>query len=103
MSKVYFWFFSFIETKSLNIDLFTNENYISLSVIGFKFLRRKEKNFLVNKLLWIMAYKNVKAHTLGHLRAATNNANSCLGLSCGCAMLGQLLCDMSCIANDNRK
>ena len=26
MSKVNFWFFRFIETKSLNIDLFTNEN-----------------------------------------------------------------------------
>ena len=26
MSKVNFWFFSFIETKSLNIDSFTNDN-----------------------------------------------------------------------------
>ena len=35
MSKVNFWFFSFIETKSLNIDSFT----------------KKKKKFAVNKVL----------------------------------------------------
>ena len=44
-----------------------------------------------------MSYKNVKAHSLGHLRAATSSTNLCLGLFCGRAMLGQLLCDMSCV------
>ena len=48
-----------------------------------------------------MSYKNVKAHALGHLRAATSGTNFCLALSCGRATLGQLLCDMSCIVNDN--
>ena len=48
-----------------------------------------------------MSYKNVKGHALGHLRAATSSTNSCLGLSCDRATLGQLLCDMSCIVNDN--
>ena len=48
-----------------------------------------------------MSYKNVKAHVSGHLRAATSNANSCLGLSCRRGTLSQLLCDMSCIVNDN--
>ena len=41
-----------------------------------------------------MSYKNVEAHALGHLRAATSSNNSCVGLSCGRATLGQLLCDM---------
>ena len=48
-----------------------------------------------------MSYKNVKAHALGYLRSATNSTNSCLGLFCGRATLGQLLCDMSCIISDN--
>ena len=43
MSKVTFWFFNFIETKSINIYSFTNDNEMSLSVVGVKFLRRKEK------------------------------------------------------------
>ena len=43
MSEVIFWFFCFIETKGLNIDSFSNENQNELSVIGVKFLRRKEK------------------------------------------------------------
>ena len=37
----------------------------------------------------------------GHLRAASSGTDSRLGLSCGRATLGQLLCDMSCIVNDN--
>ena len=49
-----------------------------------------------------MSYKNVKTHALGHLRGAiVSSTNSCLGLSCGRATLGQLLSDMSCIVNDN--
>ena len=44
-----------------------------------------------------MSYNNVKAHALGRLRAATSSTDSCLGVSCGCATLGQLLCDMSCV------
>ena len=48
-----------------------------------------------------MSYKNVEAHALGHLRAANSSNNSYLELSCGHITLGQLLCDMSCIVNDN--
>ena len=50
-----------------------------------------------------MAYKNIKAHALGHIGAATTstNTNSCLCIACGRATLGQLLCDISCIVNDN--
>ena len=48
-----------------------------------------------------MFYKDVKARALGHLRAATSSTNSYLRLSCGRATLGQLLCDMSCLINDN--
>ena len=43
MSKVNSRLLSFIETKSWNIDLFTNKIKISSSIIGVKFLRRKEK------------------------------------------------------------
>ena len=42
-----------------------------------------------------MSYKNVDAHALGHLRAATCSTNSCLGPFCGRVTL------MSCIVNDN--
>ena len=38
-----------------------------------------------------MSYKNVKAHALGHLRDLM------------VATLDQLLCNMSCIVNDNHK
>ena len=48
-----------------------------------------------------MSYKNVKAHALGHLRAATSSTYSCFGLCYGRATLIQLLCDMSCIVNNN--
>ena len=48
-----------------------------------------------------MSCKNVKAHALGHLQAATNSINSCLVLSCGRVTLGQFLCDMSCNVNNN--
>ena len=40
---------------------------ISLSVIGVKFSGEKKKKFVVNKVLLIISYKNVKARALGHL------------------------------------
>ena len=39
---------------------------ISLSVIGVKFPGEKKKTFLVNKILQIISYNNVKARALGH-------------------------------------
>ena len=59
--------FGFIKTKRLNIDSFTNKNWHKLSVIGVKFPGEKKKKFVVNKVLWIISYKNVKARALGHL------------------------------------
>ena len=48
MSKVNSWMFGFIETKRLNIDSFTNENWNeSLSVIGVKFPGEKKKSLLL--------------------------------------------------------
>ena len=49
-----------------------------------------------------MSWATLRSPALGQLiRAATSSTNSCLGLSCGHATLGRLLCDMSCIVNDN--
>ena len=50
MSKVNFWIFGFIETKRLNIDLFTNENWNKFKCHRSKVSRRKKK-FVVNKVL----------------------------------------------------
>ena len=49
---------------------------------------------------------NVKARSFGYFILAclgppTSSTDSCLGLSCGRATLGQLLGDMSCIVNNN--
>ena len=43
MSKVSFWIFGFIETKRLNIDSFTNENWNKFKCHWSKVSRRKEK------------------------------------------------------------
>ena len=60
--------FSFIETKRLNINSFTNENWNKfLSVIGVKFPGEKKKKFVVNKVLQIISFKNGKARVLGDL------------------------------------
>ena len=67
MSKVNFWIFGFIETKRLNIDLFTNENWSKFNCHRSVVSRRKEKNFVVNKVLYIISYKNAKARALSHL------------------------------------
>ena len=53
MSKVNFWMFGFIETKRLNIDSFTNENWIKFKFHRSKVFRRKEEK----KLLFIRYYK----------------------------------------------
>ena len=58
MSKVNFWMFGFIETKRLNIDSFTNENFNKF-VIGVKFPGEKKKKFVVYKVLQIISDKNV--------------------------------------------
>ena len=59
--------FDFIETKRLNIDSFTNENWNKFKCRRNKVSRRKEKQVFVNKVLWIISYKNDKARALGHL------------------------------------
>ena len=59
--------FGFIETKRLNIDTFTNENWNNFKFHRSKVSRRKEEKFVDNKVLWIIFYKNVKARALGHL------------------------------------
>ena len=43
ISKINFWMFGFIETKRLNIDSFTNENWIKFKFHGSKVFRREEK------------------------------------------------------------
>ena len=43
ISKVNFWMFGFIETKSLNIDSFTNETWNKFKCHQSKVSRRKEK------------------------------------------------------------
>ena len=48
----------FIETKKWNIDSFTNENW---NKFGVKFPGEKKKKFVVNKVLKIISYNNVKA------------------------------------------
>ena len=48
-----------------------------------------------------MPWATLLSPALGHLGADISSTHSCLGLSCGRATLGQLLCDMSCIVNDN--
>ena len=59
---------------------------ISLSVVGVKFLGGKKKKFVVNKVLWIIFYKNVKARALGHLK----NVNTfCDNLEQAMAQLGK--------------
>ena len=63
VSKGNFWIFGFIETKRLNINSFTNENWNKF-VMGVKFTEEKKKN-VVNKVLWIIFYKNIKARALG--------------------------------------
>ena len=87
MRKVHFRIFGFIETKRLNIDSFTNENWkISLSVIGVKFSGGKKKKLVVNKELWIISYNNAKARALGHLE----NVNMfCDNLQQAMAQLGK--------------
>ena len=45
-----------------------------------------------------MSYKNVKFAPWATYELRL--AELCLGLSCGNAALGQLLCDMSCIVNN---
>ena len=78
MSKVNFWMFTFIETKRLSIDSFTNENRSKVS--------RRKKKFVVNKVLWIISYNNVKARALGHLE----NVNTfCDNLKQAMAQLGK--------------
>ena len=47
-----------------------------------------------------MPWATLWSPALSHLRAATSNINLCLGQSCGLDV-GELLCDMSCIVNDN--
>ena len=49
--KVTFSIFGFIETKRLNIDSFTNENWNKFKCHRSKVSRRKEKKFVVNKVL----------------------------------------------------
>ena len=44
-----------------------------------------------------MPWATLRSPALGQLQAATSSTNSCLGLSCGRASLGQLLCDISCV------
>ena len=51
MSKVNFWFFSSIETKSLNIDSFTNENKNKCACHRGEVSPEKRKKFVVNKVL----------------------------------------------------
>ena len=85
MSKVNFWIFGFIETKRSSIHLRTKIE-ISLSVIGVKFPGEKKKKFVVNKVLQIISYKNVKARALGHLE----NVNTfCDNLEQAMAQLGK--------------
>ena len=67
MSKLNFWMFGFIETKRLNIDSFTNENWNTFKCHRIKVSRRNEKTLVVNNLLLIISYKNVEARALGHL------------------------------------
>ena len=50
MGKVNYWSFSFIETKSLKIDLFTKENLKMLKGHSGKVSPEKKK-FAVNKVL----------------------------------------------------
>ena len=45
MSKVNFWMFDFIQTKRLNIDSFTNENWNKFKCHRSKISRRKFKKF----------------------------------------------------------
>ena len=47
MSKVHFWFFSFIKTKSLNIDSFTNENKNKFVSSGQSFSGEKKSLLLI--------------------------------------------------------
>ena len=47
MSKVNFWIFGFIETKRLNIDSFTNENWNKFECHRSVVSRRKEKSSLL--------------------------------------------------------
>ena len=47
MGKVNFWIFGFIETKKLNIDSFTNENWNNLKCHRSEVSRKKEKKKIV--------------------------------------------------------
>ena len=80
-----FWMFGFIETNRLNVDSFTNENWNKCKCHRSKVSQRK-KNIIVNKILWIISYKNFKARALGHLE----NVNKfCDNLEQAMAQLGK--------------
>ena len=47
------------------------ENWNKFKCHRGKVFLEEWKKFVVNKVLLIMSYENVKGHALGHLRAAT--------------------------------
>ena len=48
-------------------ETLSETRFFARSVIGVKFPGEKKKKFVVNKVLNIISYKNVKARALGHL------------------------------------
>ena len=86
MSKLNFWMFAFIETKRLNIDSFTNENWNIFKCHRSEVSRKRKQKFVVNKVLKIIFHKNIKARALGH----SENVNMfCDNLEQAMAKLGK--------------
>ena len=78
--------FGFIETKRLKTIHLRTKIEISLSVIRVKFPEEMKKKFVVNKVIYIISHKNVKAQALGHLE----NVNTfCDNLEQAMAQLGK--------------